>query len=146
MAEKIATLKESHQKAMDEQRATYEKRIQDMQTDFNFRMGKMRRKPSQSQSPQQNVDTSPKTARCGNCSGKGVIKVKKTCRRCGGSGRIKETRIYNRNLRNSHGINMRDVDCPSCLPGGLLGSGSKGYTVEIETCPKCGGNGKVRID
>ena len=145
-AEEITTLKESHQKAMEDQKAAYEKRIQDMQADFNSRMENMRRKPSPSPSPQRSVDTSPKLARCKNCSGKGTIQVKKRCQRCGGSGKIKETHIYNRNLRGSHGKNTRDVDCPSCLPGPFRGGGSKGFTIETETCPKCGGQGKVRID
>ena len=144
--EEIMALKEAHKKAMDEQKAVYEKRIQDMQTDFNSRMDNMRRKASQPSSSQPNVDIPPKLIRCKNCSGKGTIRVKKRCQRCGGSGKIKEKHIYNRNLRNSSGVNTRDVDCPSCLPGGLRGSGSKGYTIETETCPKCGGQGKVRID
>ena len=145
-AEEITILKESHQKAMEEQKAAYEKRIQDMQADFNSRMNNMRRNASQLSSSQPNVEISPKMVRCKNCSGKGAIQVKKRCQRCGGSGKIKEQHTYNRNLRRSHGTNTRDVDCPSCLPGSFRGGGSKGYTIETETCPKCGGQGKVKID
>ena len=148
LSEEIATLKEAHQKAMEEQKAAYEKRIQDMRADFNSRMDNMRR--TSSPSPQRSVDTSPKLARCKNCSGKGSIQVKKRCERCGGSGKIKETHTcWKRGdyIRRGHeSTTTTYVDCPACLPGAFRGGGSKGYTIETETCPKCGGQGKVRID
>ena len=135
--------------SIETQKAAYEKRIQDMQADFDSRMEKYGREPSPSPSLQQSVDDSPKLARCKNCSGKGTIQVKKRCQQCGGSGRIRET-----HTRWTHGDYIRDghyststtyVDCPSCLPGPFRGGGSKGYTIETETCPKCGGSGKVEL-
>ena len=153
LAEEIATLKDAHQKAMEEQKAAYEKRIQDMQADFDSRVENMRRKPSPSPQrsvEQRSVDTSPKMARCRNCSGKGSIQVKKRCERCGGSGKIRETRTrWKRGdyIRSGHESTYTTyVDCPSCLPGAFRGGGSKGFTIETETCPKCGGQGKVKID
>ena len=139
----------TYRTAMHEQKVAFEKRIKDMQDDFNSRMDNLQKELSRRSSSEQNIGNSPKMIRCSKCSGKGTIQVKVRCGRCGGSGRIRES--YSRwkegdYIRSGHySTNTRYIDCPSCLPNGLQGSGSKGYTLATETCQNCHGSGKVEL-
>ena len=153
MSEEIRGLKDSHRKELDELKAAYEKKFEKMKEDFNRQKENARAEvkswrtvvQSTTQDSQDDLQRQKKVKTCNKCSGKGVIRVKKRCMRCNGSGRIKKERRSYSNLRNREHIGHVDVDCPSCLPGGLLGSGSKGYTIEKETCPKCNGSGKMEL-
>ena len=139
----------TYQTAMQELKAAFEKRIKGMQDDFNSRMAKLQKEPSKLSLSKQNVDNSPKMIKCSRCSGKGTIQVKKRCGRCGGSGRIREVHTRWKEgdyIRNGHySMNTIYIDCPSCLPSGLHGSGSKGYTLATEPCPNCRGSGMIEL-
>ena len=153
LSEEIRGLKDSHRKELDELKAAYEKKFEKMKEDFNRQKENARAEvkswrtvvQSTTQDSQDDLQRQKKVKTCNKCSGKGVIRVKKRCMHCNGSGRIKQEKVFHYNLSHSTRIGHVDVDCPSCLPGGLRGSGSKGYTIEKETCPKCNGSGKMEL-
>ena len=166
LAEELKALKESHRKEMDEQRASFEKRIQEMKEDFG-RQKEQWKEGIKSRSVIVQTDSidmpkdddssqkKKKLYKCSKCSGKGEIQVKKRCEHCGGSGKIQEThkrwvdrgidRGYYYGRGGKEKLSTVIQDCPHCLPGPMRGSGSKGYTIEKETCPKCKGMGKVEM-
>lgn len=153
LSEEIRELQDSHRKELDELKATYEKKIEEMKENFNRQKESIRAelKPqstvvqTKTQDRQNELQRQKKVQTCNKCSGKGAIKVKKRCKHCNGSGRIKKERYSGSNLSSRTYTRFIDVDCPHCLPGGLQGSGSKGYTIEKETCPKCDGSGKIEF-
>ncbi len=136
--DELDKLKESHRAEIAELKAAYEKRLAEIAI----------RKESSEEEGQRREPR--RMVRCSRCSGKGEIQKKVRCVHCGGSGRIKETTKrwvggdYYRSSREK--LSTTFSDCPYCLPGAMRGSGSKGYTIETETCPKCDGKGKVPLD
>ena len=169
LIEEIKTLKEEHRKAMEEQKTSFEKCIQEMKEDFSRQKEQWKEEiisrrvlaqtdKTDSIDMQKRDDSSQKkkkSYRCSKCSGKGEIQVKKRCEHCGGSGKIQETHkrwvdrgnyYYNGYYgRGKEKISTVFQDCPHCLPGAMRGSGSKGYTIEKEKCPKCNGKGMIEL-
>ena len=134
----------ANQKEVAELKASYENRIQEMKDDFDKRLNdtrfSARRMP-------QNYSQDSNMVRCRGCAGKGFITEKRSCQHCGGSGKIRTTSEglrkggYNRSTRVS--VSTVFADCPYCQPGAMKGGGSKGYTIERQTCPNCDGSGMM---
>ena len=159
----IRTLKDAHRKELDELRASFEKKMQEMREDLNEQRNRLKeeslsrrvvvqanRQEFQKDVNESQPQKSTKKIKCRKCSGKGELEVKKRCEHCGGSGKIKEVRTrwvggdWYRYGREKNSTIFHD--CPHCLPGPMQGGGSKGYTIEKETCPKCDGKGVVESD
>lgn len=143
--EELEKLKVAHRKEFETMKALYEKQhAKGVPSERNV-LGR-----NQSGDDEEEGRKTRKMEKCGRCSGKGEIQKKVRCLKCGGSGRIKETTKrwvggdYFRSGREK--LSTSYSDCPFCLPGVMRGSGSKGYTIETETCPKCDGKGKILLD
>ena len=121
----LADLKSAHQKEIADLKSSHQAELANLKAQFERRLLDMKKTGGRGRDGGAMV-------RCGRCSGSGMVQMKVQCSRCGGKGKVK------------HGL--RYTDCPSCLPGGMKGGGSKGYNLEKRTCPTCKGKGKVPQD
>ena len=144
--EKVQSLKSDHQNKLKEQKEFYEQKIKTMQVDFEDRINKLRASVQKS-SVQKRVPEyrGSSNVRCGKCYGSGMVKVKERCGTCNGRGKIDKKSVGQRigGGRISTSTSTYVIDCPNCLPGQMKGLGSKGYTIESKSCPRCGGCGTV---
>lgn len=144
--EKIDSLRIVNQNKLKDQKDDYEQRIAKMQEDFNDRMNKLRESMRKSTVRTNMPDTGSNShVRCGKCYGSGKIKVKERCATCNGRGKVEKQSVGHRTggYRANTSVSTYMADCPDCLPGPMKGSGSKGYTIELKSCSKCGGVGSV---
>ena len=139
--EKIQSLRAEHQKKLQEQKEMYEEKIKNMQADFDERVNKLKARTQKvpSRAPESGVK---QNVRCGKCYGSGMVKVKERCGTCNGRGKIEKKSVGQR-IGISTSTSTYVIDCPNCLPGQMKGLGSKGYTIESKSCPRCGGCGTV---